>query len=42
MPLDEKRRLANDEIDNSGTLGATQKQVDALVARLNQIAATEI
>jgi dephospho-CoA kinase len=34
MPLDEKRRLATDEIDNSGSLTATQKQVTELVARL--------
>lgn len=34
MPLDEKRRLATDEIDNSGSQGATQKQVTELVARL--------
>jgi dephospho-CoA kinase len=35
MPLDEKRRMATDEIDNSGFLAATQKQVAELVARLN-------
>jgi dephospho-CoA kinase len=34
MPLDEKRRIATDEIDNSGSLAATQKQVEELVARL--------
>jgi dephospho-CoA kinase len=34
MPLDEKRRMAPDEIDNSGSLAATQKQVTELVARL--------
>jgi dephospho-CoA kinase len=33
IPLDEKRRMATDEIDNSGTLAATQKQVTDLVAR---------
>ena len=34
LPLDEKRRMATDEIDNSGSLESTQKQVEALVARL--------
>ena len=34
MPLDEKRRMATDEIDNSGPLAATQKRVTELVARL--------
>jgi dephospho-CoA kinase len=34
LPLDEKRRMATDEIDNSGSLAATQKQVTELVARL--------
>lgn len=34
LSLDEKRRVATDEIDNSGSLGSTQKQVGALVARL--------
>jgi dephospho-CoA kinase len=34
IPLDEKRRMATDEIDNSGSLEATQKQVEDLVARL--------
>jgi dephospho-CoA kinase len=34
MPLDEKRRIATDEIDNSGSLAATQKQVEELVSRL--------
>ena len=34
MPLDEKRRMATDEIDNSGSQAATQKQVSELVARL--------
>ena len=40
MPLDEKRRLATDEIDNSGSLAATQKQVTELVARLKVQAAS--
>jgi dephospho-CoA kinase len=39
MPLDEKRRLATDEIDNSGSLAATRQQVERLVAQL-KIAAT--
>jgi dephospho-CoA kinase len=34
MPLDEKRRMATDEIDNSGSLAATQNQVTELVAQL--------
>jgi dephospho-CoA kinase len=34
MPLDEKRRMATDEIDNSGSLTATEKQVTELVAQL--------
>ena len=34
MPLDEKRRVATDEIDNSGSPAATQKQVTDLVAHL--------
>jgi dephospho-CoA kinase len=33
IPLDEKRRMATDEIDNSGSLAATRKQVTDLVAR---------
>jgi dephospho-CoA kinase len=40
MPLDEKRRMATDEIDNSGSLAATQKQVTELVTRLKTAAAT--
>jgi dephospho-CoA kinase len=38
MPLDEKRHMATDEIDNSGSLAATQKQVTELVARLKTAA----
>jgi dephospho-CoA kinase len=34
LPLEEKRRMATDEIDNSGSLAATEKQVEELVARL--------
>jgi dephospho-CoA kinase len=39
MPAEEKRRLATDEIDNSGSLDETRAQVAALVARLKQLAA---
>jgi dephospho-CoA kinase len=41
MPLDEKRRLATDEIDNSGSLAATRQQVELLVERLKVAAAGE-
>jgi dephospho-CoA kinase len=34
LPLEEKRRMATDEIDNSGPLETTRKQVEELVARL--------
>jgi dephospho-CoA kinase len=34
MPLDEKRALADEVIDNSGSLEATSQQVDELYARL--------
>lgn len=34
MPLEEKRRLATDEVDNSGTLEATRRQVESLAASL--------
>ena len=40
MPLEEKRKLATDEIDCSGTLDETRRQVEALVGRLKQLAAT--
>jgi dephospho-CoA kinase len=40
MDLKEKRKLADDEIDNSGTLDGTRRQVAALVARLKQRAAS--
>ncbi len=39
MPLDEKRRLADDEIDCSGSLEETRRQVEALVAKFKQLAA---
>lgn len=38
MPLEMKRRLANDQIDCSGSLDETRQQVQALVARLRQLA----
>jgi len=41
MPIDEKRRMADDVIDCSGSMEGTERQVDALVAKLNQIAATQ-
>ena len=39
MPLDEKRLLADDQIDCSGTLEETRRQVEALVQKLKQLAA---
>lgn len=39
MPVEEKRRLATDEVDNSGTIEETRAQVAALVVRLKQLAA---
>jgi dephospho-CoA kinase len=39
MPISEKRKLATDEIDNSGSLTATKQQVTELVARLKLEAA---
>lgn len=39
MPLDEKRRLADYEIDCSGSLEQTRRQVENLVAELKQLAA---
>ncbi len=41
MQLDQKRRLADDEIDCSGPLEITRAQVENLVARLKQIAAAQ-
>lgn len=38
MPMDEKRRLADDVIDCSGSLEETKQQVAALVTRLKQAA----
>lgn len=39
LPLAEKLRLADDVVDCSGTLEETERQTDALVARLRQLAA---
>jgi dephospho-CoA kinase len=39
MPLDQKRLMATDEIDNSGTRDATRAQVEQLVSRFRQLAA---
>lgn len=39
MPIDEKRRLADEVIDCSGSLEETGKQLDAALARLKQAAA---
>jgi len=41
MPLEEKRRLADDEIDCSGTLEATRQQVEELVKKVKQLASRE-
>jgi dephospho-CoA kinase len=38
MPMEEKRRLADDQIDCSGTLQETTRQVDEVHARWKQIA----
>lgn len=38
MPLEEKRKLANDEIDCSGSLDDTKRQVRILVEQFNQMA----
>lgn len=39
MPLEEKRCMADDLIDCSGTLEQTRRQVEAVVARLQKLAA---
>jgi dephospho-CoA kinase len=39
MPVEEKRRRATDEIDNSGSLTETRQQVERLAAKLKQAAA---
>ena len=38
MPIEEKRRLATDEINCSGALAETRRQVEELVARLKKVA----
>jgi dephospho-CoA kinase len=38
MSLEEKRKLADDQIDCSGTMESTRRQVMALVGRLKQMA----
>jgi dephospho-CoA kinase len=38
MPMDEKRKLADDVIDCSQSLRQTQQEVDALIARLHHLA----
>jgi dephospho-CoA kinase len=38
MQMDQKRRMADDEIDCSGPLEITRSQVENLVTRLKQIA----
>ncbi|HKV28324.1 MAG TPA: dephospho-CoA kinase [Candidatus Acidoferrales bacterium] len=38
MPMEEKRKLADDQIDCSGTLEETSRQVDEILARWKQIA----
>lgn len=39
MPIDRKRKLADDVIDCSGTIAETEGQVDALLDKLRQLAA---
>jgi len=39
MPIEQKRRLATDEIDCSGSLESTRQQVEQLAAKLKQLAA---
>jgi dephospho-CoA kinase len=39
MPAEEKRRLATDEIDNSGSMEETRAHVAELVSRLKELAA---
>ncbi len=39
MKMDQKRRMADDEIDCSGSLESTRGQVERLVAKLQQLAA---
>lgn len=39
MPIDEKRKLADEVIDCSGSMQETERQVDALLAKLKNVAA---
>jgi dephospho-CoA kinase len=39
MPIDEKRKQADDVIDCSGTMADTERQVEALLDKLKQLAA---
>jgi dephospho-CoA kinase len=39
MPIEEKRKVANDEIDCSGTLEHTREQVAALAEKLKRLSA---
>jgi dephospho-CoA kinase len=41
MPMDEKRRLADDVIDCSGTMEETERQVDELIEKLKRAPAKE-
>ena len=36
MPMEEKRRLADEQIDCSGAIAQTQRQLDAVLARLKE------
>jgi dephospho-CoA kinase len=40
MPVDEKRALADDVIDCSGSLNETKRQVESLVSKLKRLAAS--
>ena len=36
MPMDEKRRLADEQIDCSGSIEETQRQVKSVISKLKQ------
>jgi len=40
MPMEEKRRLANEQIDCSGSIEETKRQVDVVLERLQQMPAS--
>ena len=42
MPIDEKRRLADEVIDCSGTIEETEQQVELLIAKLKQAASATL